>query len=630
VSDGGTDGPLAFLDGATLWRTIENAADQAKIGVYVAHSDAQTPRILYVNQHAASILGRPASELIGALPWSMLRDDDIATVRAAVERPAGAPPVVLELSVHRPDGTQVPITLAATRVQSSLGTLSFGYFRDISHERETLDALRRSEARFRFLVEAAPDGVVILQRGAIVFMNPRAAQLLGVTIAEAHGKPIAAFLPPADAATAGERIGAMLRNGVEFPPSEYGVLADPARVVEIKSIVCEWNGAQAVLAFARDVTERKAIQRRLVESDRLAALGTLAAGVAHEINNPLTYVQLSAERIARVVEGVALPEDVRDQLLDSLDDIRHGIRRVAAITQQLHSFVSHDDNVVEPVDVEQVLARALKMVDNELRHVAQLAQTIQPAPPVLGNASRLEQVFVNVLINAIKALPFSATRPHEIRVGVHHAGDRVTVTIEDTGIGISEPVRSRIFDPFFTTRDIGHGMGLGLSVSKTIVENYGGEIEVDSTENVGTTVRVHLKRHIGPSAATPEPAPRAPATRRRILVVDDEPMICQILHRILRDDHDVTIAENGNDALAALRESLFDLILCDVMMPGMNADELIRRIATERPGLQQRFVFMSGGAIGSEVEDMLEGLPNLRLAKPFRVEDVLAVVDRLA
>ena len=484
---------------------------------------------------------------------------------------------------------------------------------------------------FRFLVEAAPDGVVILQRGLIVFMNPKAAQLLGVaTIDEALGKPIAAFLPPADAAAAGERIAAMLRHGVEFPPSEYGVLADPARSVEIKSIQCEWNGGPAVLAYARDVTERKAIQKRLVESDRLSALGTLAAGVAHEINNPLTYATLSTQRIARLIEGLDLPQDVRETLSSHLDDIRHGIRRVASVTHSLHTFVSAETDAPGPLDLAPVVERALKMVENELRHAAQLVYTPAPVPPVLGNGSRLEQVLVNVLINAIKALPAGATTRHEIRVSLTHADGRVTVTIEDTGTGIPAAVRNRIFDPFFTTRDVGHGMGLGLSVSKTIVEKYGGEIEVESTENVGTTVRVHLREHIGPIVATPREVTPPRTSRKQVLVVDDEPMIGQVLERILRDDHDVTVATTGQEALIALASKQFELILCDVMMPGMNADELHRRIAAEHPELERRIVFMSGGTLGSEIEDMLHGLPNPRLAKPFRVEDVLELVNRMA
>jgi len=464
-----------------------------------------------------------------------------------------------------------------------------------------------------------------------VFINPKAARLLGVdTVEGALGKPVAAFMPPADAAVAGERIAAMLRHGAEFPPSEYGVLADPARVVEIKSIKCEWNGGPAVLAYARDVTERNAIQRRLVESDRLTALGTLAAGVAHEINNPLTYATLSTQRIARLIDSLALPADVHDTLTSHLDDIRHGIRRVASVTRSLHSFVSQDDDMPAPVDLEPVIERALKMVDNELRHAADLIYDSSQVPPVLGNVSRIEQVLVNVLINAIKALPLSSTKRQAIRVGLAHSDERVTITIADTGTGIPAAVRSRIFDPFFTTRDVGHGMGLGLSVSKTIVEKYGGEIEVDSTENVGTTVRVHLRKYLGPQpVVVPEPAP-PPAPRRHVLIVDDEPMICQILERILGEDHDVTVARTGEAALAALDRTEFHLILCDVMMPGMNGDELHRRIAADHPDMLRRIVFMSGGTLGSEIQDMLEGLPNPRLAKPFRVEDVLALVSLMA
>ena len=629
MSDGRTDGPPASLDAATLWNAIESAAAEARIGIYIAQIDVQPPRILYVNSCAADIVGRPAAELVGREPWSMLVGQDQPVVRASIDRPEGSPPALLEITVVRPNGTQVPITLAATRVRSAIGLLSFGYFRDISHERQTLEALRQSEARFRFLVEAAPDGVVILQRGTIVFMNPKAAQLLGTAIADAVGRPIASFLPATDAALAGQRIAAMIRDGVEFPPSEYGVLADPARSVEIKSIVCEWHGAPGVLAFARDVTERKAFQRRLVESDRLAALGTLAAGVAHEINNPLTYAQLSAQRIARVIDTIELPDDVRATLRNHLEDIRHGIQRVASVTTSLHSFVTRDDDAAGPVELDHVLSRALKMVDNELRHTANLVLDTTDVPPVIGNALRIEQVLVNVLINAIKALSPSAGASHEIRVGLAHAGARVTVTITDTGTGIPPAVRDRIFDPFFTTREIGHGMGLGLSVSKTIVEKYGGEIEIESTENVGTTVRVHLRKFSGGSTivANPEPAPsRVP--RLRILVVDDEPMICEILHRILREDHEVTMATTGQAALAALADTNVDLILCDVMMPGMNGDELHRRITAEHPDMRDRIVFMSGGAMGSEIEELLEGLPNPRLAKPFRVEDVLAVVGR--
>ncbi|HEX3482868.1 MAG TPA: ATP-binding protein [Kofleriaceae bacterium] len=625
---------LPQIDAATLWRAIESAAEQGGMGVYVSHIDAQPPRLLYLNARAEEILGRRRDELIGGLPWVMFREQDRSIIRGLIERPPGAPPTTSELVVERPDGKHVPIEMASTRILTEIGTLSFGYFRDISVEREAVVALRRSEARFRFLVESAPDGVVILKRGTIAFINPRAVQLLGIAGADdALGQPLAAFTPPEDARRASERIAAMLRDGGELPPAEYGVLRVPGRVIEIKSVVCEWEGDRAVMSFARDVTERKALQRRLVESDRLAALGTLAAGIAHEINNPLTYVQLSAHRLRRRLAAIDAPLELRAWLHGQVDDIEHGVARIASITQSLRSFVKDDANSEGPVDLELVISRALKMVDNDLRHAARLVHDLAPIPPVVGNAARLEQVFVNVLINAIKALPPAPAKPHEIQITTRHAGDLVTVAIRDTGCGISEALRGRIFEPFFTTRDIGHGMGLGLSVSKTIVESHGGEIEVDSIENVGTTVRVHLPTCRGiacaePAAETGAPAPPTVSPpRRRVLVIDDEAMICHAIEQVLSDNHDVRIAMTGADALALVASSTFDVILCDVMMPDMNGHELYRRVAAQHPGLERRFVFMTG-ALAPGIAKALEDLPNPWLAKPFQVEQVLALFDQ--
>jgi PAS domain S-box-containing protein len=616
---------LASLDSTTLWNAIESAAEEASFGVFVAQLEGPS-RLLYVNRRAAEIIGRPAGELLGQVPWAILREADKDIVRSTIERAAEAPPTTLELVVERPDGSEVPIVLAATRMKTPIGLLSFGYFRDVTAERETRAALARSEARFRFLVEAAPDGVVILKRGVIAFINPKAALLLGVDPPSAAiGRMVAEFLPPADAANAASRIQAMLRDGVEFPPSEYGVLADRTRVVEIKSIVCEWDGGPAVLAFARDVTERREIQRRLVEADRLAALGTLAAGVAHEINNPLTYAQLSAQRIARLVETSGLPRESREALRTHLADIDHGISRIASITQSLRSFVRQDESPSGPVDLDAVITSALKMVDNDLRHAAQLVRETVAMPAVFGTAGRLEQVLVNVLLNAIKALAPS-TKRHEIHVATSVTGDRVSVAIRDTGRGIPAELRGRVFDPFFTTRAVGEGMGLGLSVSKTIVDGFGGEIELESTEHVGTTVRIHLRRADQASTAVrPEEPGEAPA-RRRILVVDDEVLICNVLARMLAFDHDVTTALSGEAALAALATADFDLVLVDVMMPGVNGLELHERIAAEQPGVERRIAFMTGGVFHPEIRRALDALPNVRLAKPFKIDQIVELL----
>jgi PAS domain S-box-containing protein len=617
------------VDVTALWTAIETAAEQAGIAVYVARIDSQPPGILYASRRAAEILGRPQAELVGMLPWSIMIPEDHPPIQEMIARPAGAPPTLMRATAVRPDGRRVPIEVAATRIHTAGAVLTFGYFRDVTAELDTLAALRESEARFRFLVTAAPDGVVIVRRGVVVFINPRAVQLLGAEREEdVIGKPIGSFLPPADAAAGAERIATMFRTGEEMPPSEYRILAVPDRIVEIKSIRCEWEGEPAVLAFSRDVTERAAMQRRLVEADRLAALGTLAAGVAHEINNPMTYALLAVQRIERTLAGLELPAEAFAGIREQLGDIEHGIGRVASITRSLRAFARPDDSPPGPVELVEIIRRSLRMVDNDLRHRAKLDLDLADVPHITGNASRLEQVVVNILLNAIQALPEAAT--NRISVAVAHEQDTVVLTIRDTGHGIPLAVRHRIFEPFFTTRQLGKGMGLGLSVCKTIVEGFGGQIAVSSTEGVGTTVTITLQVHATPAVAEPTPPARAPSPRLRILLIDDEPILRTVFARLLEGHHDVVSVSSGAEGLELALSGQFDAILCDVMMPGLDGAEVYRRIAAERPGLEKRIVFITGGTFTRDLDEFLATTPNRLLLKPFKLEAVLAAVDHVA
>jgi CheY-like chemotaxis protein len=246
---------------------------------------------------------------------------------------------------------------------------------------------------------------------------------------------------------------------------------------------------------------------------------------------------------------------------------------------------------------------------------------------VIGNASRLEQVLVNILINAIQALP--ETGDHQIAVTLVPAEDRVTLAIRDTGRGMTPAIRDRIFEPFFTTRAIGEGMGLGLSVSKTIIEGFGGTIAVSSAPDAGTTVTLGLKVHVGPRPEIP-PASCEPATRRRVLLVDDEPMLRNVFSKLLSRHHDVVTSASAAEALVALVGSEFDVIVCDVMMQEMNGCELYRTIAAEYPGFERRVVFITGGTFTRDVDDFLAATPNRVLTKPFNLESILATIEHVA
>ncbi len=622
-----TPGHPAEFDLESLWAAIESASEQAGLAVYVVRIDCQPPRVIYVSRQAAVIVGRSPDEIAGTPPWQNLTPSDQARVRELIDRPPGALAVRLGVSVVHSDGRLVPIELGATRVQTASGLFEFGYFRDVTQEHETIAALRQSEARFRFLVEAAPDGVLILVDGKIVFMNPRAGRLLGVPDGQTPiGRSIDELLPPLNGALASERIGEMLRTGTEMPPNEYGTRAAPDRVVEIKSVACQWDGAQAVLGLARDVTERKAMQRRLVEADRLAALGTLAAGVAHEINNPMTYALLAVQQIERTMAGLGLSEATLARIREQLGDIEHGIGRVASITRSLRAFARPDDALPGPVDLGEVIDRSLRMVAHDLRQRASLSTELAEVPWVTGTASRLEQVVVNVLTNAIQALPEAGL--HQITVNLRHAGDRVTLTVRDTGCGMTAEVRGRIFEPFFTTRPLGEGMGLGLSVSKTIIEGFGGTIEVGSSPGAGTTVTIILGVHAG-TRTEARPEPDGERIRRKVLLIDDEVVLRRVFGQLLGKHHDVATVGSGPEALAALGADEFDVIVCDVMMPGMDGCELYRRIAAEHPGHEHRVVFITGGTFTRDVDDFLATTPNRLLTKPFNLESVLSTIDHV-
>jgi len=477
-----------------------------------------------------------------------------------------------------------------------------------------------SSEPFQELVEQAPDGVVILERGCIVFINATAARLLGVDREAALGTAITTYLPPADAAATMERIGRMLGTGEAMVANEYGTLADPTRCVEIKSIPWRWQDRPAVLAFARDVTDRKTLQQQLLRVDRLAAMGTLAAGVAHEINNPLQYMQLNLQMIEATLKRSGALEPA---LADCVHAVVHGVDRIAKITRSLRSFARLEEAEPTPVDPVAVVDRALAMVDNELRHRARLEREVVECSWVIADPARLEQVVVNLLVNAIHAL--TGRDDDTVGVVVRSRPERVEIVVRDTGQGMSDEVLGRVFDPFFTTKRAGGGMGLGLSVSKSIVDAIGGDLVLTSSEGRGTTATVTLPS-IAKTHPAPTPAPTGVGGRRRVLVIDDEPRVGAALGRVLRRDHAVVVVDRGPAALSALGDGAFDVIVCDVMMPGMSGVDVYREIEARFPGMERRIVFMTGGSFVPEIAEFVASAGNRVIQKPFQIDQVLAAI----
>jgi CheY-like chemotaxis protein/anti-sigma regulatory factor (Ser/Thr protein kinase) len=255
----------------------------------------------------------------------------------------------------------------------------------------------------------------------------------------------------------------------------------------------------------------------------------------------------------------------------------------------------------------------------------------RPVPQVEGSATRFEQVFVNLLVNAAQAVPDGDVAANEVKVSVFLQADRVVVEVSDTGVGIAPETLGRVFDPFFTTKPRGVGTGLGLPISRGIVTSAGGDITVESVPGRGSTFRVALPA-LGTEELASAPAhtpPRAaPVERARLLVVDDEPLVADMLRRALSDVHDVTVATDARTALEYLTsgEPPYDLVFCDLLMPFMSGMDLYDELRSRGGGIEERIVFMTGGAFTERASQFLAQVPNRKLSKPFDLTELERVL----
>jgi signal transduction histidine kinase len=393
--------------------------------------------------------------------------------------------------------------------------------------------------------------------------------------------------------------------------------------------------------------EQTKMRERLVTSERMASAGTLAAGVAHEINNPLAIAVVNLDVIATSLKqtvaqaanlkalgsrGAAeLIQPLKD-LEDPLRDALEGLGRIRDIVRDVKLFSRSDDAIMGPVDIRRVADSSARMAWNEIRHRARLVKEYGEVPFVHGNESRLGQVLLNLLANAAQSMPDGHADGNEIRVTTKTAPDgRAILEVTDTGSGIPDDVLSRIFDPFFTTKPIGFGTGLGLSICHRIVSELGGRIEVESRLGRGATFRLLLpaarESPAGPTRAT---SPLRTGARGRVLIVDDEAPLARALGRSLSADHDAIVLTSGHQALAALeRGDRFDAVIMDLMMPEMTGMEVYSRVERVDPDQARRIIFLTGGAFTAGAREFLDRIPNHVVEKPVRIANLKALIAAL-
>jgi signal transduction histidine kinase len=379
--------------------------------------------------------------------------------------------------------------------------------------------------------------------------------------------------------------------------------------------------------------ERRRMQQQLLLADRLSSVGMLAAGIAHEINNPLAYVLGNLEfALERLACGQPLESATLAEVVQSLDQAREGSTRIGHIARDLKVFCrSHGETSPGPVNVRQVMESAINIAWNQIRHRARLTRHFERVPVVSGDEHRLGQVFLNLLVNAAQAFVDDAVEHNEITVGVRMLDGSVVVDIADNGRGMSAEQRSRVFDPFFTTKAPGVGSGIGLSISRSIVSDLGGELTCESQPGQGTTFRVLLPAQDAVVCSTRPPRAELPVLpTTRVLVVDDEPAISAVVRRLLRGEHEVVGFTDAREALERLKtDAAFDVILCDVMMPSMSGMEFYQRLVSRLPLLAARTVFMSGGVFHSPAKEFLRSVTHPVLEKPFETQALHEAVARV-
>ncbi len=588
--------------------------------------------VLYMSPAGERSLGFAPGELVGRRPAEVTHPDDAHWLTAP---PPGETRTCV-VRVRR--SADVPwrwIETTSTNLTQEFSIRAYvASFRDVTKRVEAEQLLRRSEANFRALIERAPTLILVHRDGVVRYVNPAAATALGYdSSSELVGKAVIDLVHPDDRAAVRTRMDHTKRAGGGAPGIARMKRLDGTYIAtEGEGVLLDFDGEPSTVVLGRDVTERNEMFARMAVADRLVSVGTLAAGVAHEVNNPVSYVMSNLAIIADELPALARGDSRLSlgELETLVADAREGAARVSAIVRELRALSRSDEETTTLVDVESVLASSIKMAASEARHRAKLSVAIAPdLPPVRGNPSRLGQVFLNLLVNAAQAIPEGHPDDNEIRVRARFFAPNVVIEIEDTGAGIPRRLMGRIFDPFFTTKPIGVGTGLGLSISHEIIRSLGGAISVESKPGAGSTFRVQLPWAEGDEmCGAPAESQERIASGARVLMVDDDVGMGRSTRLLMAREYDIEPVTRAQDALARIaRGERYDAIVCDLMMPGMSGLDFHRELERVAPEYASRVVFVTGGAVTDQARQFLARTTLPHVEKPFSEATLRAAIE---
>jgi PAS domain S-box-containing protein len=603
-------------------------------GIYIAMPDGT---IIDANPALVRMLGYESKEdlLKRRVPEILVDQAERKSVKEEIDRQAMIQG--REITLIRKDGTSIVCLNTAAAVRDNSGNVVRyqGALMDITERREMERRLHQQQEFARRLVDSFPDLILVLDTAShYTFVSPRCKEVLGYDIEEAQHMEFGGRTHPEDLPGATSLYQDILAGRQIFASLEIRVrhkLGDWRRIrFNFSPLSDEKGNIEGVVLSGRDVTDLKRLEEQLIQAEKLAAMGQMLAGVAHELNNPLTA-------ILGVTELLRERENADESTKRQLELTHRQARRAARIVQNLLEFSRPASPQKRPLDLNNLIERTLQLQEHSLRrNNIEVEFRVQPdLPGVIGDANQLIQVFLNLITNAEQAIR-EVREAGRIQIRAGRSGGQVMVTVQDDGVGIRTEALPRLFDPFYTTKRPGGGTGLGLSICMSIIREHGGNIEAESLPGGGSAFTIYL-----PAAPTDSAeAPSAPSELMRpaaellkgrgVLVLDDEESLRMLLQEGLAvHGLRVDCAATIDEALAHLERTSYDALLCDLHLSAggsvLDGREAATRLLEAAGGQKPAVIFMTGDLVESNGENSGRSEPRW-LQKPFRVSDVLALL----
>jgi two-component system, cell cycle sensor histidine kinase and response regulator CckA len=596
-------------------------------------------RIAGINQAAADIHGTPIADILGRSGISFLAPEDQSAAQAKYEEAVDLEDGVSAYQVRlvRADGSDAWVEARGSLIQWGGRPALQVIVRDVTRQREAQEALRQSEENYRVLFEENQDGIVVLQDGKVVGANRAFTHIQRTEIEDVLGKTIDHFIHSDDRSVARARHAALMQGQVFSAGRQYrATRSDGSEAwIEARAKLIHWGGRPALQVIVRDITQQLRLEEELRKAHRLEAVGQLAGGIAHDFNNLMTGILCHAGLLKA---GAGPGTDVHE----TATVIEGAARRAADLTGQLLGFARRGKHQDIPVDVGATLRMVVQLLSGTLGPRVQV-RTEWPAETlwVRGDPAQLEQAILNLAVNARDAIVGDG----EIRFAAAPAGPvgeagagrpdarpgaYVTVTVSDSGCGMTPEIQARIFEPFFTTKPPGKGLGMGLAMVYGIVQNHGGWIEVKSAVGRGSSLTLYLPAAPAPPAESGAGEAAASVfAAARILLVDDEEVVRSAVTRMLTNmGHKVAAVGSGQEAIEYYRVfgRQWDLVIIDMVMPAINGAECLRALQKLNP--QVRAILCTGACPGKDLKDLLEGGDVGFLRKPYRMEQLAAAIHK--